>query len=205
MSKKSALYRNETQCGRFFIAILRNLWYNRGMKHKRLTPKDAKNIVARATAGEKQKDIAADYGVHGSSISRIVKRAREKSKETAIELPRQDLSDRTTEQLQNRYRACHDEIYQFNEELRRNSNASQKLLKDITEATDKLKDITDPVYNEALKNTIIGYREQYVYLQDTKRTVFRLKVLYAEVSGLLHELSQRADGEVPLLRTFTIM
>ena len=57
------------------------------MDKQKITQKDRKNIVARVLAGEKQKDLAAEYGVSKGYLSKIVKQAKEESKSLLILSP----------------------------------------------------------------------------------------------------------------------
>ena len=46
------------------------------MKTQKITPKDRQLIVARVKAGEKQKDLADEFGVSAGLISRVVRQSR---------------------------------------------------------------------------------------------------------------------------------
>lgn len=164
------------------------------MKHKRLTPKDAKNIVARATAGDKQKDIARDYGVNPSSISRIVKRHNEKqakASETTDFSPRRDYSDWTTDKLLNRRRECYREIDEIHTEIYKKKSALETVKAGILRDTKQLEHVKDDGFRKSIEIGITSQKAQLTHLIDTKRSAFSLAVLHQELSGILHALSKR--------------
>lgn len=108
------------------------------------------------------------------------------------------------EQLQNRYCACHDEIKRQNIALRDAAFAAKDLRRRIEIESEKLVGVADAGYRAALNETITAYQKQLVFHTDTKRTVFSLKVLYAEVSAILHELEKRGDGDIPVLDNLSL-
>ena len=101
------------------------------MKTQKLTPKDKKTIAARVAAGEKQAVMVKEYDVSSALISRIVKQSRIGAKKSKPDVPVSrspiDLSGKTTEQLQNRYRHIHVEILRHNDETPAASFGSRRL------------------------------------------------------------------------------
>ena len=75
------------------------------MIKEKLTSKDRKSIVARVAAGEKQVDVARDFGISQGYLSKIVKQSKINSTEIESFAKAVDLSDKTPDQLRNRYRA----------------------------------------------------------------------------------------------------
>ena len=189
--KTSQLKRNKSV---FLSQLKRNLWYNIRMKQRRLTPADAKNIVARVNAGDKQQDIAADYGVNKSTISRIVKRHREKIASSETKIPAQrDYSEWTTENLLNRRRECYREISEIHSEVYNKKSALDRIREGIKADTKELENITDDGFRRAVEIGITAKKAQLTELKGTKRLAFSLAVLHNELSGLLHALSKRDD------------
>lgn len=169
------------------------------MKTQKTTPKQRKEIAARAASGEKQVHLAKEFGVSEGLISRIVKQAGGAAGVATPVQPR-DFSSRTTDQLQNRFRAAHEEIKRHYTELSDSAFEAKHLRRCIDSETEKLNGVEDEVYRAALTETIRAYQKQLVYHTDTKRVCFALKVLYAEVSAILHELEKREDGDIPVIK-----
>ena len=117
--------------------------YNICMKNQKLTPQDRKKIVARVNAGDQQKDVAEALGVSPSLVSRVVNQAKAK-KEKAVKpkpKPPPDFSDRTTEQLINRFRECHREILEQNHLLNVNDVEATAEARQISTLSAKLPDV----------------------------------------------------------------
>ena len=171
------------------------------MNNQKLTPKDRKVIVARVKTGELQKDLAVEYDVSEGLISRVVKRAKSQEPEnTGVSL--KDMGSYSTEQLQNRRQACYQELRAIHDEIDGNLHQVADVQKLINEDTERLNATKDDAYRKSLQAGITAKRTQLMYLKDTKRQAFRLAVLHQELSAILHEISKRPDGWIPIGHTY---
>ena len=161
------------------------------MKTQKLTPKMRKEIVARVAAGEKQKDLAAEFGVSAGLISRVMRQSKSSSRDPQQQ---RDLSDRTTEQLHNRWKECQREILEQSDQYRRNERACQSLQVQINNDTKLLESVSDAGYRSALQAGIRAHKTQLTYLTDTQSIAFALAKLHQEVSAICFELGKRSDA-----------
>ena len=159
-----------------------------GMKTQKLTPKDRKNIVARVQAGARQKDLALEYGVSDALISRVVKQSRARAEKSKPDVPvsrlNVDLSGKTTEQLQNRYRAIHIELLRYNSELQQRLLEADGLQASIEVESKKPDDIRD-------ESWIMAQKKRLVWCQDTTRIAYEMARLYQEASAILQTFAKR--------------
>lgn len=172
------------------------------MKTQKLSPTDKKNIVTRVLAGERQVDMAKEFGVSEGLISRIVKQAKEVS-DGEDKPTRKDLSGKTSEQLRNRYTQCHRDIRALNEELVHTYNTIEGKIHSVKEETERLSGISDAEYRKVIEQDILAQKGRIAYLKDTEqlRITYVLAARYNEVTNILFELGKRqksgGDGSVP--------
>lgn len=162
------------------------------MKTQKLTPKDKKDIVARVAAGERQTDLVKEYGVSPALVSRVVKQSRavKQKSDVSVSMSHIDLSDKTTEQLQNRYRHIHVELLRHNEELQLRLREADGLQQSIEAESAK----SDGVRDEAW---ILAQKKRLTWCQDTKRISYEMSRLYQEASAILQTFAKR-DVPVPV-------
>ena len=159
-----------------------------GMKTQKLTPKDRKNIVVRVKSGERQKDLALEYGVSDALISRVIKQSKvgAEKKKSAVPVSRShiDLSDKTTEQLRNRYRAIHIELLRYNSELQQRLLESDALQQSIEAESAKADDVRD-------ESWILAQKKRLTWCQDTTRISYEIARLYQEASVIAQAFGKR--------------
>ena len=155
------------------------------MNTQKITPKDRKNIVARVKAGERQKDLASEYGVSEGLISRVIKQSKPAKPEPSA--PRaKDMSNMTTEQLSNRYKQCHKELLEHNQELVSRVQEAMGLRERIKVEASKSAGLRDDSWLRA-------QQKRLAWCEDTGRIAFSMSLLHQEVSAILHTLSKRGD------------
>ena len=163
------------------------------MNSQKITPKDRKKIVARVKSGEKQTDVARDYGITQGYLSKIVKQSKEKaSSDVSASVPQIDMSRFTTEQLRNRYRQVHLELLDYNEKLKRRNLDVDDLKQEIERESAKAEGVRDEGWILALRKRLTAY-------EDTTRTAYEMARLYKECSVILHTFAKR--GEVAPVST----
>ena len=164
------------------------------MKTQKLTPKDKKDIAARVAAGEKQADLVKEYGVSPALISRVVKQSRagdEKSKpDVSVSMSPVDLSDKTPDQLRNRYRQIHMELLRHYGEVRLRLSEAGGLKESIEAESAKPDHLRD-------EGWILAQKKRLTWCQDTSRTAYEMARLYQEVSAILQTFAKR-DVPVPV-------
>ena len=164
------------------------------MKTQKLTPKDKKTIAARVAAGERQAVMVKEYDVSSALISRIVKQSRVGAKKPKSDVPVSrspiDLSGKTTEQLQNRYRHIHIEILRHNGEIEQRNLEADGLQQSIEAESQKDESVRD-------EGWILAQKTRLTWCQDTTRTAYELARLYQEASAILLAIGKR-DVPVPV-------
>ena len=164
------------------------------MKTQKLTPKDKKTIAARVAAGERQAVMVKEYDVSSALISRIVKQSRIGAKKSKPDVPVSrspiDLSGKTTEQLQNRYRQIHRELMRHNDELQQRFLESDGLQQSIEIESKKDESVRD-------ESWILAQKRRLTWCQDTTRTAYEMARLYQEASAILLAIGKR-DVPVPV-------
>ena len=159
-----------------------------GMKTQKLTPKDKKKIAARVAAGEKQADLVKEYDVSPALISRVVKQSREragKSKpDVSVSRTPVDLSDKTTEQLQNRYRSIHIELIRHNSEIQQRLTEADGLQHSIEVESKKADGVRD-------EGWILAQKKRLTWCLDTSHTAYEMARLYQEASAILQVFGKK--------------
>ena len=162
------------------------------MKTQKLTPKDRKNIVARVKAGARQKDLALEYGVSDALISRVVKQSRavRQKSDAPVSMPSVDLSDKTPDQLRNRYRTIHVELLHHNEEVQQRLREADGLHQSIEAESSKADDVRD-------EGWILAQKKRLTWCLDTSRTAYEMARLYQEASAILQTFAKQ-DVPIPV-------
>ena len=165
-----------------------------GMKTQKLTPKDKKAIAVRVAAGEKQADLVKEYDVSPALISRVVKQSRagaERSKPDApVSRSSIDLSDKTADQLRNRYRQIHMELLRHNSEIQQRLAEAGGLQDNIEVESQKDESVRD-------EGWILAQKKRLTWCLDTSRTAYEMARLYQEASAILQTFAKR-DVPVPV-------
>ena len=158
------------------------------MKTQKLTPKDKKMIAARVEMGEKQGDLVKEYDVSSSLISRVVKQSRVGAKKPKSDKPVSkfhiDLSGKTTEQLQNRYREIHREMMRHNGELQQRLSEVDGLQLSIEAESQKDESVRDEIW-------ILAQKRRLTWCQDTSQAAYEMARLYQEASAILLAFAKR--------------
>ena len=164
------------------------------MKTQKLSPKVKKKIAVRVAAGEKQGDLALEYRVSDALISRIVKQSRERAETSKpdVSIPKSlaFLSGKTTEQLENRYRAIHMELLRHNSELQQRLLEADGLQQSIELESQKDESVRD-------EGWILAQKKRLTWCQDTTRIAYEMARLYQEASAILQTFAKR-DLPVPV-------
>lgn len=161
------------------------------MNKQKTTQKDRKNIVARVKAGEKQKDLAVEYGISKGYLSKIVKQG--KAKESSdVSVPQQmNMSRFTTDQLKNRYRTIQMELQRYNDELQQRYLEADALQQSIEAESAK-----DDVIRD--EGWIMAQRKRLTWCQDTTRIGYEIARVHQEMSAIVQTLVKRGVP-VPVL------
>ena len=158
------------------------------MKTQKLTPKDKKTIAARVAAGERQAVMVKEYDVSSALISRVVKQSKVGAKKPKPDVPvsrsHVDLSGKTTEQLQNRYREIHREMIRHNGEVQQRLAEVDGLQLSIEAESQKDESVRDDVW-------ILAQRQRLTWCLDTATTGYALLGLYQESAAILHAFVKR--------------
>ena len=156
------------------------------MKTQKLTPKDKRDIAARVAAGEKQADLVKEYDVSPALISRVVKQSRDikQKSDVPVSMPSVDLSDKTPDQLRNRYKTIHMELLRHNSELQQRLLEADALQQSIKVETQKEPDLRD-------EGWILAQKKRLTWCQDTTRISYEMARLYQEVSAILQMFAKR--------------
>lgn len=156
------------------------------MKTQKLSPKQKKEIGLRVAAGEKQTDLALEYGVSDALISRVVKQSRTVKQKSDAPVSRSpvDLSDKTPDQLRNRYRTIHIELLQYNDELQQGLLDVGALQRSIEKESAKAEDVRDEAW-------IMAQKQRLTWCQDTTRIAYEMARLYQEASAILQTFAKK--------------
>ena len=162
------------------------------MNSQKITPRDRKTIVARVKSGEKQSDVARDFGITQGYLSKIVKQSRERKQKSAgfVSMLSVDLSDKNPDQLRNRYRTIHMELLRHNSEVQQRLLEADALQQSIEAESAKPDDLRD-------EGWILAQKKRLTWCQDTTRIAYEMARLYQEVSAILQTFAKR-DVPVPV-------
>ena len=157
-----------------------------GMKTQKLTPKQKKEVAARVDAGERQTDLVKEYGVSPALISRIVKQSRAGKQKSDVPVSRSpvDLSDKTADQLCNRYRQIHRELGGHNDELQQRLKEVDGLEQSIENESSKPDGVRD-------ESWILAQKKRLTWCQDTSQTAYEMARLYQEASAILQVFAKK--------------
>ena len=163
------------------------------MAKVKLTPKDRKTMVARVKSGEKQADVARDYGITQGYLSKIVKQAEEKvASDVFAPVPQQmNMSGFTSEQLRNRYKQIQVELLKQNEELKQRHLEADALQRSIEIESAKADDVRD-------ESWIMAQKKRLTWCQDTTRITREVVRLHQEVIAIAQTLLKRGE-DLPVL------
>ena len=140
-------------------------------------------IVSRVRAGAVQKDLAAEYGVSEGLISRVVKQSA--GADGTAPSPA-DLSDRTSEQLHNRYAQASRELLECSHELYARGNEAGSLRRRIAEEGAKPELSRDPDW-------LVAQQKRLAWCEDTKRIGYEMARLHWELGSIVHALVKRGE------------
>ena len=160
------------------------------MIKEKLTSKDRKSIVARVAAGEKQVDVARDFSITQGYLSKIVKQSRINSTEIESFAKPVDLSDKTVDQLRNRYRHIHMELLRHNDELDQRLREADALHQSIESESAKPDDVRD-------EGWILAQKRRLTWCEDTTQTAYSMAKIYQEASAILQTFAKQ-DIPVPV-------
>ena len=163
------------------------------MKTQKLTPKQKNEIAVRVAAGEKQADLVKEYGVSPALVSRVVKQSRSVKQKSGVPVSMTpvDLSGKTTEQLQNRYKQIQVELLNKNEEIKQRHLEVDALQRSIEVESAKADDMRD-------ESWIMAQKKRLVWCQDTTRIAYEVARLHQEASAIAQTYAKRGET-VPVL------
>ena len=154
------------------------------MNTGKITPTDRKKIVSRVKSGEKQAVVAKDYGITQGYLSKIVKQYKRNSTELESSAKPVDLSDKTADQLRNRYRQIHIELLRHNGEIEQRLAEADSLHYSIEAESQKEDGVRD-------EGWIMAQKKRLTWCQDTTRIAYELARLYQEASAILQMFAKR--------------
>ena len=142
--------------------------------------------------GEKQADLVKEYGVSPALISRVVKQSRTvgQKSDAPVSMPSVDLSDKTPDQLRNRYRQIHMELLRHNEDVGLRLSEADGLQQSIEAESKKDDDVRD-------EGWILAQRKRLTWCQDTTQIAYEMARLYQEASAILQTFAKQ-DVPVPV-------
>lgn len=156
------------------------------MKTQKLTPKDKKEIAVRVDGGERQTDLVKEYGVSPALISRIVKQSRagKQKSNVPVSMSPVDLSDKTADQLRNRYRQIHMELLRHNSEIQQRLAEADGLQHSIEVESKKDDGVRD-------EGWILAQKKRLTWCLDTSHTAYEMARLYQEASAILQVFAKK--------------
>ena len=161
------------------------------MKNTKLTPKNRKEIINRVSVGEKQKDIAKEFGVSPAYISQVV--AHERRRQRSDEAPRTDLRSLLTEHLQNRFIDLRNQESDLLEQRRGAQMLADSLRKNLMTETGRFERATTEAEKRSHSELIAGYRGRLTFLESDTQFLFELEKIYRELAGVIAEFRRRGD------------
>lgn len=178
------------------------------METRKLTPAIRRLIVARIADGEKQKDLAEEFGVSRARISQIVKAHAEKnhtpSAPVAVGPPSEDFTDFSVPQLFNRYHDCWKELSEIEADKDDRAHKIHDCEIRIKRETKSLAETDDPLYQKSVTQSILALRAKIAYYQNESRLDFRLQELHIEIAHLVAEFRVRGVSVPRVSRFFKI-
>ena len=133
------------------------------MQKGKLSPEDRAEIVRRVEAGEKQKDLAAEYNVSEGYISHV------KDPENTYTTASPSLENLSVDELRQRQDELKDVIRHTDRDKYSRLTKCRDLNEQIQSETAQLEIITDPRLREASETRLQGMRDQVAALDDHTR------------------------------------
>lgn len=147
-------------------------------------------IVARVRAGEKQVDLAREFGISKGYLSKIIKQSKPKGDAPAAETLKDfDYSDTSNENLANRVYDIQREFREITDELQSRDDEIRSLRSRIKEETQKKQDFHDHEW-------LLSQQRRIAWLESTRRAGFKLALLHKEMSQIMHVLAKRNAPEL---------
>ena len=161
------------------------------MKNTKLTPQNRKEIINRVVVGEKQKDIAKEFGVSPAYISQIV--AQEKRRQALPEDPQTDLRSVSTEHLHNRLKDLRDREIELLEQRSADEGIMQRLRASIKKETFFLERAATEAEKKSYREMIAGYRGRLTFIESDTQFLFELEKIYRELASVIAEFRRRGE------------
>ena len=158
------------------------------MKNTKLTPKDRKEIINRVSLGEKQKDIAEEFGVSPAYISQIL--AQEREKQPTRE-PKPDVSDLSTEYLQNRFRDLKKQEMELLTQRQNDQVLVGNFQRDMTSDTARADRVKSETEKQFYQERVSVHRKHITFIKSDTQLVFELSKIYSELSEVMTEFRRR--------------
>ena len=157
-----------------------------GMSRQKVSPATRKEIVTRVAAGEKQKDLAAEYNVPPAYISKIWNADKARTSDDSIQL-----ATRFRKKPASHLRARYQDIGRMIDELLSQRATAKQRSKDlqleIYRATERL---STTQHKNAIESQILLYKAELTKLKTHQREDTAIRQYHAEqyqiVSELLH-------------------
>ena len=158
------------------------------MKNTKLSPKNRRKALQRVLAGEKQKDIAAEFGVSPAYISQIL--AQEREKQPARE-PKPDVSALSTEHLQNRFRDLKDQETELLTQRHNDQVLVGNFQRDMTSDTARADRVKSETEKQFYQERVSVHRKHITFIESDTQLVFELSKIYSELSEVMTEFRRR--------------
>ena len=161
------------------------------MKNTKLTPKNRKEIINRVSVGEKQKDIAKEFGVSPAYISQIV--GLEKRRQASDEAPEKELRSVSTEHLQNRFMDLKNQADELLVQRWNDQILADGLRKNIMTETGRLERARTEAEKKSLQDMIAGYHRRLTFIERDTQFLFELEKIYRELTAVIAEFRRRGE------------
>ena len=159
------------------------------MKNRKLSPKDRKNILVRVEAGEKQVDIAKEFGISKGYLSKVLKYERSRVYSSAEK--REHLQDFSEEQLRNYFKGLEQQLDGLYTQHASAWRSFDKLQMEITSETERLKYDESESGQVSRRQLITAMRGRATHIQKHSFLEKEIAAVYVEMSIVLGEFKRR--------------
>lgn len=158
------------------------------MKNRKLSPKDRKNIFARVEAGEKQVDIAKEFGVSKGYLSKVIKYERSRVGSSAEK--RERLENLSDEHLRNFFKDLNQQLVDLQTQHNAQWSSLDQLKMDITSQRERLK-YDNEIDKESREKFINAMQGRFSHIWNHAFLEKEIAAVYVEMSVVLGEFERR--------------
>ena len=159
-----------------------------GMKNKRITPQDRRNIINQVESGKLQKDIAVDFGISEAYVSKIVKESKQQTRP-----PAKSLESARLENLLNRLHEISREVAENYSEKASRLNTAMRLRSQLMVDTQTLQKARDDELRRITQASMSSTQRMAAWNEDHNTLDAHLIDLYAEQLSIFREFARRGQ------------